>query len=170
MSYAELLIGCGNSRDKRITVPGVPEKFDNPITLDLDPDSGCDVVHDLCVVPYPFADNQFDEIHAYEVLEHCGQQGDWRMFFAQFNEFWRIIKPNGYMMGTVPMWDSPWAWGDPGHTRILSAETFSYLDRDHYKQVGRTSASDYRSVWHGNFQCSLHPTEHQLGFCLKAIK
>jgi SAM-dependent methyltransferase len=171
MSYTELLIGCRTSRDKRIVFDGIPKEYQNLSTLDIDPDVGADTVHDLCVVPYPYADNSFDEIHAYEVLEHCGQQGDWKLFFAQFSEFWRILKPGGYFMATVPMWDSPWAWGDPSHTRVITRGSISYLDQDHYKQVGKTSTSDFRDVWKGNFHVTgAQDSEHQFGFVLKAIK
>lgn len=169
--YRELMIGCGNSRNKRIQFAGIPKDFCDLTTMDLSSDCGADVVHDLNVLPYPFADNSFDEIHAYEVLEHCGVQGDWRFYFAQFSEFYRILKPNGYLMGTVPMWDSPWAWGDPGHTRIISKQCLSYLDQDHYKQVGNNSSSDYRNVWKGNFQCTgFQESEHQFGFVMRAVK
>lgn len=171
MSYTELLIGCRHSRDKRIYFEGVSQEWRGLKTLDISPDCGADVVHDLCIVPYPFADESFDEIHAYEVLEHCGQQGDWRLFFAQFSEFYRILKPGGYFMATVPAWDSPWAWGDPSHTRVITAGSLSYLDQDHYQQVGKTSTSDFRDVWKGNFQTTgVQESEHQLGFVLKAIK
>lgn len=171
MSYAELLIGCGNSREKRIALVGRPETFQNPTTLDLDPANGCDVAHDLCVTPYPFDDNQFDEIHAYEVLEHCGAQGDWKLFFAQFSEFWRILKPDGIMCATVPMWDSHWAWGDPGHTRVITRGSISYLDQDHYEQIGKTSTSDYRAVWKGNFHViGAQDSEHHFAFVLQAKK
>ena len=171
MSYRELMLGCRTSRDKRLHFEGVPETFQNLTTLDIDPNVGADVVHDLCVVPYPFGDDEFDEIAAYEVLEHCGQQGDWKLFFAQFSEFWRILKPNGYLIGTCPMWDSPWAWGDPSHTRVISKHTLSFLDQDHYEQCARTSSSDFRSVWKGNFHIiGIQETEHQLGFVLRAIK
>jgi predicted SAM-dependent methyltransferase len=171
MSYTELLIGCRTSRDKRIRFDGVPETFQNLQTLDIDPTVGADHVHDLCDVPYPFADECFDEIHAYEVLEHCGMQGDWKLFFAQFSEFWRMLKPGGHFMATVPMWDSPWAWGDPSHTRVITPGTISYLDQDHYEQVGKTSTSDFRDVWKGNFHViAVQESEHQLAFVLKAIK
>jgi len=167
----ELLLGCGNDRRKRVKVGAMPPEFENVTTLDVAPDTNPDVVHDLCVVPYPFEDNTFDEIHAYEVLEHCGAQGDWRLFFAQFSEFWRIMKPDGYMCATVPAWDSQWAWGDPGHSRIINACSISYLDQDHYKQIGHTSASDYRSVWKANFHCiaTSDPPE-QFAFVLQAKK
>ena len=117
----ELLIGCGNSREKRVydNIIVKPE-WNELVTLDIDPMCNPDVTHDLDVLPYPFEDNTFDEIHAYEVLEHCGHQGDWIFFFQQFTELWRILKPKGVLVGSCPNWDSPWAWGDPGHRRIIS--------------------------------------------------
>lgn len=168
----ELLIGCGQSRDKRISFDGVPPDWTNLTTLDIRAETGADVVHNLEVLPYPFEDNAFDEIHAYEVLEHCGDQGDAETFFAQFSEFWRILKPDGHFCATVPMWDSPWAWGDPSHRRVITAGTISYLDQDHYaEQYGKTSSSDFRSIWKGNFHVTaIQDSEHQFAFVLKAIK
>lgn len=172
MSRRELLIGCGNSRDKRISSEKIPKEWSNLTTLDVRPASGADVIHDLNVLPYPFGDNTFDEIHAYEVLEHCGRQGDSEFFFAQFSEFWRILKPDGQFCATVPMWDSPWAWGDPSHTRVITAGTISYLDQDHYKeQYGKTSTSEFRHLWKGNFHVTgIQESEHHLGFVLQAKK
>lgn len=165
----ELLIGAGASRAKRIRFEEIPPEFENVTTLDILGDA--DIIHDLDVLPYPFADNTFDEIHAYEVLEHCGAQGDWRFFFAQFSEFWRILKPDGYFIATVPMWDSPWAWGDPGHRRVITADSISFLYQSHYEQVGRTNCADYRSVYTADFKpIGKHETDHQLGFVIQAIK
>jgi hypothetical protein len=65
----ELLIGCGNDRKKKVRFSEVPDEWTNLTTLDIDPEAKPDVVHDLNVLPYPFEDNQFTEIHAYEVLE-----------------------------------------------------------------------------------------------------
>jgi hypothetical protein len=36
----------------------------------ITPGRGIDVVHDLNTFPYPFRDNEFDEILAYSILEH----------------------------------------------------------------------------------------------------
>jgi len=168
---AELLIGCGNNRKKRVHRKEDSDEWKDLVTLDIDPGTNPDYVHDLNVLPYPFEDNQFDEIHAYEVLEHCGQQGDWHFFFAQFYEFWRILKPDGVLFGTTPMWDGRWAWGDPGHTRIVSKESFVFLNQGSYEQVGKTSMTDYRPWWKGNFELAYaHEDEDQLGFGLVARK
>lgn len=123
--------------------------------LDIDPDCGADVVHDLNVLPYPFEDGEFDEIHAYNILEHCGSQGDVEFFFAQFNELGRILRPGGMLAGVVPGLESPWLWGDPGHTRAITLDMLQFLDRSFYGD-GRTQSEAYlklltcswRIEWH----------------------
>ena len=165
---SELLIGCGNDRRKKVVFSDVSQEWTRLVTLDVDPAIEPDVVHDLNVLPYPFEDGQFTEIHAYEVLEHCGRQGDWRFFFDQFAEFYRILRPGGFFVGTVPMWDSPWAWGDPGHTRVLTKGSLVFLNRDEYAQIGRTAMTDYRPWLRCDFATiAVTETEHQLGFVLQ---
>ena len=147
----ELLIGAGNARRKKLYRAG-GEAFDDVTTLDIDPRCNPDVHWDLNDRPLPFADGEFDEIHAYEVLEHVGRQGDWRGFFSEFAEYYRILKPGGVLILSCPKWDSPWAWGDPGHTRVLSGHTFTFLSREQYQaQIGQTAMTDYRDVWDGDF-------------------
>jgi SAM-dependent methyltransferase len=148
----ELLAGCGSSRDMRFYLPGC-DGWTNLVTLDFNDRHKPDVVHDLNVLPYPFADDTFDQIHIYEVMEHLGQQGDFKTFFAQWSEFWRILKPGGHLVGTSPGEASPWAWGDPGHTRIIGQECLAYLDQAEYtKQVGKTAMTDYRFCYAADFE------------------
>jgi SAM-dependent methyltransferase len=165
----ELLIGCGSSRDRRIPVGGRTE-WSGLVTLDLEARHRPDVVFDLDHLPLPFEDDAFDEIHGYEVLEHCGRQGDWRFFLAQFAEFWRILKPGGVVVGTVPAPHSPWAWGDPGHTRVIPPESFTFLSQLAYAQVGRTSMSDYRSHYRADFDVAVEIAQDTTVFLLRAIK
>ncbi len=146
----QLLLGCGPNRDKRYSVNG-DLQWGELVTLDCEQRHSPDVVHDLDELPYPFADSEFDEIHAYEVLEHCGRQGDWRFFFAQWGEFHRILKSGGFFVGSVPLPDSIWAWGDPSHTRVIPLVQLEFLSQRHYEQVGTTTASDFRDHWKGNF-------------------
>ena len=168
----ELLIGCGKNRDKKVKIDAIPNTWTELVTLDYEPTCEPDVLHDLNSIPYPFDDNVFDEIHAYEVLEHCGAQGDYRFFFNQFYEFWRILKPGGYFCGTVPMWDSMWAWGDPGHKRIITDGTLVFLSQKEYvAQVGNTAMADYRHIWEGDFDLVANATEGDTwGFILQAVK
>ena len=167
----ELLIGCGNDREKKVAFKEIPKEWCQLVTLDWDEGVNPNVVHDLNNIPYPFDDNMFDEIHAYEVLEHCGTQGDWRFFFNQFHEFWRILKPGGYFIATCPSWDSPWAWGDPGHTRILSPESLIFLSQKEYEQIGKTHMTDYRPWYEADFDLfAKQEQDHNWGFVLRAVK
>lgn len=143
-----LLAGCGNARDKRVQCPESPAlNFGSDLVRwDGDPDCNPDVLHDMEVFPYPFADEEFDEIHAYECLEHCGTQGDAKFFFGQFAEFYRILKPGGVMALSVPMWNHYIAFSVPDHKRVLPAEIFGFLDQDYYLNVGRPGYGDYRKL------------------------
>lgn len=168
----ELLIGAGNSKIKRITVENKDFSWKNLVTLDIDPNSNPDIIHDLRKLPYPLGTEEFDEIHAYDVLEHTGQQGDWEFFFNQFNEFHRILKPNGLFYIIYPKWDSVWAWGDPGHTRVLSVSTFTFLSQEQYrKQVGISAMTDYRFIYKGDFELvtGMEVSEHQEAVILRRI-
>jgi SAM-dependent methyltransferase len=99
-----------------------------------------------------FRSKAFDEIHAYEVLEHLGQQGDENSFFAHFEEMWRILKPGGFVCASVPSRYSQWLWGDPGHRRAILPASLVFLNQAHYDhQVGAGPSSDYRSIYGGNF-------------------
>lgn len=170
-----LLLGSGSEHGKRIKFSESPEADFSSVDLvklDIDPDMNPDVVHDLDVLPYPFVDNEFNEIHAYEVLEHCGRQGDGKFFFDQFAEFWRIIKPAGYMMISVPMWDSPLAWGVPDHKRVLPSEIFGFLSPRYYDNLGKPGFADYRK-WLGTtyFEpIGAEEQKHSLFVVLKAHK
>lgn len=168
----ELLIGAGNNRDKKVTFVGVPKNWVELVTLDIDSNCEPDIVHDLEDLPLPFDDDMFDEIHAYEVLEHTGSQGDFRFFFNQFYELWRILKPGGYLIGTCPNFNSKWAWGDPGHKRIISPESLTFLSQKEYRaQVSTTDMTDYRDYWDGDFSLvAMEAGEHNWGFVLEAIK
>lgn len=148
----ELLLGCGHFRQKRLWKDD-DTNWQRLVGLDMTFDVKPDVVCDISTNRLPFKDNSFDEIHAYEVLEHMGQQGDWRFFFEQFDEFARILKPRGVMLITTPHKGSRWVWGDPGHTRYLGPETLYFLDRDNYKfnQEKETAMTDYRPYFKSNW-------------------
>jgi len=141
-------------------------------TLDIEARHGTNVVWDLEQKPWPFPDATFDEVHAYEILEHLGTQGDAVSFFADFGQIYRILKPGGYLAGSCPVWDGMWAWGDPSHRRVICEGSFTFLDQTEYaKQVGKTPMSDFRSIWRGDFeQEGLQREGGRLFFLLKAHK
>lgn len=167
----QLLLGCGNSREKKTGIVN-RSRWSDLVTVDISPECGPDVVWDLNDVPLPFAPDSASEIHAYEVLEHTGAQGDYKFFFRQFEDFWRILEPNGYLFASVPNFRSVWAWGDPGHTRTINLGSLAFLiQRQYVNQIGVTPMTDYRSIYKGNFELVAHEEDdNQFRFILQAIK
>lgn len=167
----ELLIGCGSNRIKKLARPDRKE-WSGLVTMDFNADHGPDIVHDIAQIPLPMDDNSCDEIHAYDVLEHVGRQGDWRFFFDQWSDFYRILKPGGVFYGISPHWSSPWCWMDPGHTRAMGPEAFIFLSQPSYSQIGKSPMTDYRFAYSGDFDL-IHNTideSKQFYFALQAVK
>lgn len=198
--YRELLIGCGYRRNKMMGVPGsTPGMWTGKVvTLDLNTFFQPDLLWNLNVCPWRympiqedgigpydgtltpcqiFPENFFDEIHAYEVLEHLGQQGESTTFFELFNEIWRVLKPNAYLFATVPSRYSAWLWGDPSHRRAILPETLTFLSQQNYidqcdgPDHQRTPMSDFRGIYHADFAVAGATDNHEtFAFGLKAIK
>lgn len=117
----------------------------------------------------------WDEIHAYEVLEHLGSQGDAASYFAHFSEIYRLLKPGGHLCATVPSRYSSWLWGDPSHRRAILPESLVFLDQTEYvKQCDAknpTSMSDFRHLYRADFEVvGTADNRTQMMFVLKAVK
>ncbi len=194
--YRELLLGCGHSRDKRIDPREfLPNQGEPPAdlrtwrgqldTLDVElhcrPDFVCNLqrvpwqvsrVCDPCALPFSLDESSYDELHAYEVLEHLGRQGDYRSFFAHFSEIWRVLKPGGYLCATCPSRYSEWLWGDPGHTRAILPSSLVFLSQPQYDtQRGQTAMSDYRREYRADFDIVVRRDDHYSHtFVLQAVK
>lgn len=170
---SELLIGCGSRRAKLLGRDNDHE-WHGLVTLDNNPDHKPDIMWDLNKLPLPFNANSFNEVHAYEVLEHLGQQGDAVSFFAIFSEIWRLLTPGGVLYATCPLWNSMWAWSDPSHRRIISYGSLIFLSQQEYiDQVGKSPMSDFRHIYHADFDLVWSNEDEKIGqfaFALKAIK
>jgi hypothetical protein len=56
------------------------------------------------------------------------------------------------MFITSPPAASPWVWGDPGHTRFMGPEVYTFLNRNQYEiQLGKTPMTDYRRYFISNW-------------------
>jgi SAM-dependent methyltransferase len=196
----ELLLGCGHARDKRLAPPNGKQAWSDLVTLDkyksCDPDLLCDLDKlDWYVTPvnqalqgtitdkvgyladqgpvHQLTPNYFDEVHAYEVLEHLGSQGDATSFFAHFRNIHRILKPDGHLCATCPSRYSPWLWGDPSHRRAITQESLVFLSQEHItaNRKAKTAMSDFTALWDLDFRIirsSDNQRTHE--FILQAIK
>ena len=103
-----LNIGCG----------GKP--IDGWVNVDHHPLPGVDVVHDLDVFPWPFADGAADEVLASHVFEHVRYPVEFVL------ECWRVLRPGGMLTVQCPHWTSENAFTDPTHVRFVTDRTFDY--------------------------------------------
>jgi hypothetical protein len=86
------------------------------------------VEHDLVESPWPWEDNTFDEIKAWDIMEHLPRA------LPFIEELWRISKH-----GAKVLVHTSWAsghdgergvWRDPTHVRPFHEESFHYFDPD----------------------------------------
>lgn len=88
------------------------------VNLDWNPRYRLDVMHDLDVFPYPFEDNEFDEIYTSHVLEHVEN------LTATLKELERITKPGGIVHIRVPHFSNGYGYSDLSHKRFFGWTSF----------------------------------------------
>ena len=123
---SRLNLGCGS--DIR---PG-------HVNLDVAPLPGVDVVHDLSTLPYPFPDNRFDHITAFNILEHLPDT------IGVLEELWRISRNGGELLVRVPYWNSIDGVTDPTHVRWFNQYTFQFFDPTNPRCARRSYYTDAR--------------------------
>jgi len=163
-----LLIGAGNSRVKKVFKKGSPDWTGDLVTMDMDPNCDPTLIWDLETRPFPFPDGHFDEIAAYDVLEHIGRQGDWRGWFDEMAEYHRLLKPGGVFGIIVPVAQD--ALADPGHTRFFHKNHFGFLCQGFYAENLDLGApvTDYRWYWKLNYEIIYHEqNDHHLSMMLR---
>jgi len=82
-----------------------------------------DVVHNLNVRPWPWADSTFEIIVAKSVFEHLEIT-----LIEAMDECWRILKPGGVIYVKVPYWQGEQAWMDPQHRWRWAPHVFDWFD------------------------------------------
>jgi ubiquinone/menaquinone biosynthesis C-methylase UbiE len=99
-------------------------KWPGATGMDINPRTDADVIHDCGVVPYPFADNEFDEIVCRHVAEHVP---DVLAFVAELH---RIAKPGGVIRLWTPHYTNPDWPTDPTHRNHFNSYSFDCFVED----------------------------------------
>ena len=86
---------------------------------------GVDIIHDLNVFPYPFADGEIAEVWMDQVLEHVAEP------MRVMEEIYRICENGARVTIGVPYFRSFYAIIDPTHRNYFGAAWFNYFDPDH---------------------------------------
>jgi SAM-dependent methyltransferase len=100
-------VGCGWNK-----TPGA-------VGIDSNSKTHADIIHDLGEVPYPLADNEFDEIVCRHVIEHVPD------VVALVTELYRITKPGGRIKIVTPHYSNPDWPTDPTHRNHLNSYSFN---------------------------------------------
>lgn len=101
------------------------KSFPDAVNVDITDRTHPDVVHDLNRCPWPFADNQFTEVRAYDVLEHLDN------VLSAMEEIHRVSRAGATVHITVPHFSSSNAFTDPTHKQYFSYFSMDYFTEGH---------------------------------------
>ena len=104
-----LELGCGFNK-----TPGA-------FGVDIIAGSQADLVHDLNVFPYPFADSSWDRLICRDVLEHVED------FVRTMEEIWRVGSKGAMVEVVAPFMSSVNYYSDPTHRRAFTSRSFDYF-------------------------------------------
>jgi SAM-dependent methyltransferase len=150
----KLDIGCGQHK-----VPGA-------LGLDHIHSTQADVVCDLTQFPWPLPADTFEEIFAYNILEHLPDT------VATMNEIHRLARPGAQLHIRTPHFSSLESWEDPTHLHHFALESFDYFCRDtrhvvHYTEnhfavtAKKLHFSGHPFGLAGRLLCALSPRKYE---------
>lgn len=122
MTRYEYIFGAGTQMSKK----------EGRINVDIKSFANIDIVHNLDVFPYPFADSSGLHINATHVIEHLNN------IPAFMDECWRILSPGGTLYIEVPhAANINLAFTDPTHKRFFTKHSFiNYFTIEGVKKFG----------------------------------
>ena len=108
-------IGCGNRYMKGWVNLDIDDKdiYGDKIKVDIK--------HNLEKFPWPFKDNEFDEVLIRHTLEHLDD------IFKVMKELTRITKNGGIIIIVVPHFSCYLAYRDPTHKHFFSYQSINYF-------------------------------------------
>jgi predicted SAM-dependent methyltransferase len=112
MDKVVIELGCGSSKQVKDAI-GIDQIDHDAVDL------VCDLENGLPFLP----DNSVDAIYSFHVLEHLPDLG----FFMA--EIFRVLKPGGKTIGTVPHFSNPYYYSDYTHRTPFGLYSFCYFAR-----------------------------------------
>ncbi len=109
-NYFMQLLDIGSGKDKAIK---------NAVSIDINPDTSPDILHDLNKTPWPLSDNTFDIIYCKDIIEHLED------ILKTMEEIHRVAKNGAKIYITTPHFSSPNSYTDPTHRHHLG---FFFID------------------------------------------
>lgn len=106
------ILNLGSGKDRSIA---------GSLTVDINPDTSPDIVHDLNRVPWPLDDDTFDLIYCTDIIEHLGD------LVKTMEEIHRVARAGARVFITTPHFSCSNSYTDPTHRHHLGFFSFDYF-------------------------------------------
>lgn len=106
------VLNLGSGKDRSIA---------GAVTIDMNPHTSPDIVHDLNRVPWPFDEGTFDAIYCKDVIEHLED------VVKTMGEIHRIARAGAKVYITTPHFSCANSYTDPTHRHHLGLFSFDYF-------------------------------------------
>lgn len=120
MSELRLNLGCGK------------RKLNGWVNVDSQPMEDPDIVVDLSVNVWPWADNSVDEVFASHMMEHIPAGAP---FFHFLKELWRVCKPGAVVKIILPHPMHDIFLQDPTHVQAIMPGTMAMFSKRHVETL-----------------------------------
>jgi SAM-dependent methyltransferase len=99
----------------------------NPLAVNVDITAATnpDVVHDLNERPWPFPDDQFNQVQMFDVIEHLDN------LVGVMEELHRVCRHGAVIQITTPHFSSANSFTDPTHRHHFGWHTLDYFTGEH---------------------------------------
>jgi SAM-dependent methyltransferase len=140
---APRILVLGSGRDRTQT---------DAVTMDIQPRTNPDVVHDLNVRPWPIADDSFEVIYCKDIIEHVDD------VVRVMEEIHRVGKAGGKVVILTPHYSCANSFTDPTHKHHLGLFSFDYFTGENewdFYTTARFRRLSRRIVFYGRYK-NLH--------------
>jgi predicted SAM-dependent methyltransferase len=104
---------------------GIRRQADTDVSIDKSDYCKPDIVRDVAKRGIPFADNTFNKVYSFEMIEHIH---DYEDFIFLLNEIWRVLVPGGVWEFSSP--NGLISYEHLTHSRSFTRESFKILAAD----------------------------------------
>jgi len=115
-------------------------KLDGYVNVDKSAACAPDMVLDLEATPWPFGDDEVDEVMFNHCLEHVG--ADAETFFAVMKQLYRVCRHGAQVQINVPHPRHDHFIGDPTHVRAITPEVLSLFSKQNCRRWQEAGAAN----------------------------
>jgi predicted SAM-dependent methyltransferase len=109
-------------REKNLNLGCGAREFPDCVNVDIAPVPIPHITWNLNDFPYPFDNERFERVYAYDIIEHLDD------VYMVMDEIHRILKPGGEVHIRTAAWDTAQSYDDPSHKHWFTLKSFDFFD------------------------------------------